>query len=316
MYSTAAIVTVSLFLTGPIGSADDELLSTKPIPAVISAIDDVLVAAEQSGKLVALPAREGDEVQQGALIAQIDDQEAKLRRDVAEFERQLAEERAKDDVRYRAAVLSAKVEEKAYELALDINKRQPDTLANIEIERRKLSMEHGYLQTEVAAREQKEAKINEQSSLSQLSLAEQNIAMRKIEAPQDGVVAELFRRQGEWVQQGQPIARLVRMDRLRIEAFVPTDHLAPHEWIGRRADVIVYLSGRKSVELPDCKVNYVNSELEHNGEVRIRLEVDNRRVQDRLGDKRWLFQPGMSADIRFAPISTEDSPGAAELKLP
>ena len=47
------------------------------------------------------------------------------------------------------------------------------------------------------------------------------IERRQIRAAFDGTIVELARRVGEWVQPGEKVLRMVRLDRLRIEVMLP-----------------------------------------------------------------------------------------------
>ena len=43
---------------------------------------------------------------------------------------------------------------------------------------------------------------------------------RRILAPIGGMVVDVFRRQGEWVDPGVAVLRILRIDKLRVEAFL------------------------------------------------------------------------------------------------
>lgn len=53
----------------------------------------------------------------------------------------------------------------------------------------------------------------------QLELAETQLARRKIIAPFDGMVVEQLHHRGEWLEPGQPLFRVVRLDRLIVEGY-------------------------------------------------------------------------------------------------
>jgi len=49
------------------------------------------------------------------------------------------------------------------------------------------------------------------------------VLKHRIVSPLEGVVAEVFRRPGEWVQPGDAILRIVKLSRLRAEGFLPSE---------------------------------------------------------------------------------------------
>ena len=68
----------------------------------------------------------------------------------------------------------------------------------------------------------------------QVVLTAINLKKHRITSPLDGVIVQLYRKPGEWVSPGDPIARLVRMDRLRVEGFVDASKYLPEEIDGSR----------------------------------------------------------------------------------
>jgi multidrug efflux pump subunit AcrA (membrane-fusion protein) len=62
-----------------------------------------------------------------------------------------------------------------------------------------------------------QAEIERQES----NLADLLVRQHQINSPITGMVVELNRRLGDWVEPGDSIARIIRVDRLRAEGFVP-----------------------------------------------------------------------------------------------
>ena len=59
---------------------------------------------------------------------------------------------------------------------------------------------------------------------------------RQIESPIAGVIAERYHNVGEWAQAGEPIYRVVHMDRLRVEGMLNVADLTPEEIASRPDD--------------------------------------------------------------------------------
>lgn len=53
----------------------------------------------------------------------------------------------------------------------------------------------------------------------QRDIAKERLDRRRIQAPFDGMIVERFIEEGEWIDAGKPVARLVRLDILQVEGF-------------------------------------------------------------------------------------------------
>ena len=105
-------------------------------------------------------------------------------------------------------------------------------------------------------------------------LASHQVNRRRVVSPLVGVVVEVNRRSGEWVQPGQTVLRIVRMDRLRVEGFLPASQAHP-ELKGRPVELTVQLAADQVTVIPGTVV-FVSPEIHPvNGKVSIWAEVDN-----------------------------------------
>ena len=116
------------------------------------------------------------------------------------------------------------------------------------------------------------------------------IKRRRLVAPFDAaVVVELKKHVGEWVQQGEPVMRLVRMDRLRVNGGLDAKDFHPAEIKGRPVQVVVTLPNNREERFSGTIV-YVKPMVE--GKMfQVRAEIQNRPL-----NKGWVVYPGMNAD--------------------
>src|SRR5690606_16597676 len=93
-------------------------------------------------------------------------------------------------------------------------------------------------------------------------------------APLDAVVVEIKRRPGEWVEPGQSVARLIRVDKLRAEAFVAATAVS-HSLKGAPVAFTVDLPDAKGASFTGAVV-FVDPEIDPvNGQARVWAEIDN-----------------------------------------
>lgn len=261
--------------------------------ASISAEEEAIISAEAEGTLIKLPVKEGDRVAEGAVLATIDDRQAQAAVDVARISVEAAMERASDDVEERYAIAAAKVAETDLKMDREINQRGGTTVVpEIQIVQKKLVVDRSMLQIEKAEKDQVIAKMEAAVKEGELRAAEVGLARRTTTAPFDGEVQELFQKEAQWVNPGDPILRLVKFDLLRVECFVGANLYDPVELAGRPVTVKVNLARDREATLPG-RITFVSQTVEPGIEsYMVRAEVQNQRNGD-----YWLIRPGLRADM-------------------
>lgn len=283
----AAVLTLATAAFGP-GAAGRDV----PVEhCLVSLIEEAQVPAQEPGVLMKIPVREGSQVRQGDLLAQIDDTRAHMQQRVAELEFKVANEQATNDINVRYAAAAAKVAEAEYEEGLEANSKVTGTVPQAEIRRLLLTWRRSELQIEQAQLELRVAALQSEVRQAEVEAAALNIERRRITAPLDGVVVKLQRHVGEWVEPGDPVFHVIRMDRLRIEGFLNASQYAPGEIDGQPVTVRVELAQGRTEQFKG-KVVFVSPQDQAGGEFRIWAEVLNRMEND-----HWLLRPGALADM-------------------
>ena len=89
------------------------------------------------------------------------------------------------------------------------------------------------MQIEQARLNFKVASLSAKTGKARVEAAELLIELSRVESPIDGEVVKVYPHAGEWVNRGDPIARVVRMDRLRVEGFLEAEKFTPREIAGQ-----------------------------------------------------------------------------------
>ena len=98
--------------------------------------------------------------------------------------------------------------------------------------------------------------------------------MQVIQSPIDGVVVERYRNLGDWVKAGEPVIRVIRLDRLRAEGFITADQLDRFA-VGQEVQLTIERSEKSRVRRKGV-VKFISRELEPvSGEIRFWVEFDN-----------------------------------------
>lgn len=182
----------------------------------VVAWQELAVGAEAGGlRVVEVAVEEGDRVRQGQLLVRLEDSVLKAQRDAAEANVQEAE----------AALRVA----------------QQDLVRSVELSRGQIAARQTLEQRQAAERQ---AVARLAASRARRDEAAARLAQTRIVAPTDGTVSRRTALLGTVVPMGQEMARLIRDDRLELDARVPELDLAAVE-PGQRVRVV---HGEREVE--------------------------------------------------------------------
>lgn len=289
----AAVICVAAFLlAAPPQEQGDYVRLTD---CTVTLIDDVLVPARETGVLTELHAREGTVVTKGDLLGLIDQSEALVRKRAAEYQLKVAEVQAESNANVNAATATEGVAQAEYEEALAANSRTPGAYSELELRRLHLTVLRAGYQKEVAILEKEVANLTRSIREAELQAVEQEIQRRRVESPIDGVVIQRLRNIGEWVTAGDPIFRIVRMNRLRFQGRLDANRFLPEDVLGKKAKVVVRLKEGKELELW-CEIVFASPVVDGSQRFDVFAEFDNPR--DASGN--WVVRPGLRGEMWIA----------------
>lgn len=268
--------------------------STVLIPECnVAAAQELVISASDAGLLMELHVQEGSRVKEDDLIGKVDDREAKMQKEAARFGAIAAKKRAEDEINIEFTQKAHEVAQKEYELNQVLNQMQEGAVPFVEMERLKLDAERARLGAEKAIKDRELAKIDFDAKKAEYAVSEIAIDRRTVRAPTNGEVIELFRHRGEWVNPGDPILRLVQLDKLYVEGELSAGAAEPSELRGCEVTVEIALGGDRTVQASG-RIIWVNPVPEwHGGQEyswHLRAEVPNELIN---GD--WKLHPGTQA---------------------
>lgn len=268
---------------------------------IVSAKDHIQLPAQQAGVIAQLETEDGRPVQEGVFvnkhqpIGKLDDEDALARRNAADLDHRVSQaeaEKAQSSV--DAAVATAEVAQAELDESRAVNARIPDSVPKTQIRRQELTVKRAVMEQSVASKDVDVALLTVDLREAQLTVADINLRKHQIVSPLDGVLVQLYRKAGEWVGPGDPIARIVRMDTLRVEGFVDANKYLPEDIDGRPVTVTIQRPNRAPEEFTST-ISFVSPIVEASGEYRVWAEVENRVVRG----KHWVLRPGMDAEMRI-----------------
>ena len=266
--------------------------TTKTVPnCLVTLIHEAQVPAKEPGVLTDVFVKEGQVVQAGEPLAKIDDIEVQAAQRVAEFKLKQSDKEAKSDVTVRFSKASSDVARANYEAAQEACRRQPNTFSATEMREKWLVCVRSELEIEKSKLDLELLGIKAQVSQAELDVAKENVERRTLRAPLDGHVEKVRRHVGEWVQPGDPVIHVVRLNELRVEALLKSVEVFPGAVMGRPVTVTVELENRRTESFTG-KVVHVSKENQAGGVYGVWAEVQNRQQNG-----EWLLRPGTEAEM-------------------
>lgn len=225
-------------------------------------------------------------------LAEVDKSLPLLQKGVAAKEYTKAFESYQNDVSVRYADAQMKVAKKNYERGLESNLKQRGSISDSEIEQRKLEWDAGKLRIEQAEHDQKQAELDAGVKEAELANAEQALDHRDIHSPINGYVVQIYVQQGEWVKPGDPVFRIINLDKLRIQANLNIADCDPNDVRGRAVTVTTKLTSGEEVPLPG-RVVFVHPEIKAGGRYSVWAEVQNKQT----AGGEYVLWPGMKTTM-------------------
>jgi RND family efflux transporter MFP subunit len=259
--------------------------------AVIKVSEEVAVPARDPGVLSKVEVKEGQLVEEGHTLVCLLDTDIRLAVDRARLEADIAKRKAKNEVDIEYARKSTDVARAELARSVDTNEKYPRTVSNSELDRQRLLVEQGQLQIKKAEHERDLAGLEREIRDNEHQTALDQLDRRTVASPLRGMVVEVLRRRGEWVQPGDPVVRIVRLDRLKVEGFLPIKH-AGLDLVGSKVKLQVATTGDQTLESTGHIV-FISPEIDPlNAQVRFWAEVENKDLK---------LRPGMQATLTIEP---------------
>ncbi len=279
---------IVVFLCGSVCSGAEPTSASRHLrldPVVVTLIEQVNVPAKEAGVLAVLDVREGSLVETGTALGRVEDDQVSVEIERATVEVELAAENAQNDVNLRFARKSSDLAKIELERALDSVRRFKKSISEIEIARLRLASQRAELEIEQAEHDLRISRITRTLKETELKSAALRLDRCAIAAPISGMVVEVYHRPGEWVSPGEPVVRMIRIDRLRVEGFLETRSANP-DLAGCPVSLSVELPQNRH-ESFEGRIVFVSPETDPvNGQFRLWAEVENREA---------LLRPGMHA---------------------
>ncbi|MEM6690845.1 MAG: HlyD family efflux transporter periplasmic adaptor subunit [Planctomycetota bacterium] len=178
------------------------------------------VCFEVSGILTSMSIKEGQQVEEGQVLASLSDTQVKFEINRKKIELSNANLESNNSLAIEDAKLASAVAMSEYERVLEANRVNSRTYRDAEVERFKLLADRSKLAVSQAQHEAEKKLIEKELAQNEWESISARAGLYSARAPWKGKIVAIEKNIGEWVEPGTTIARLIDDSRMRIEGFV------------------------------------------------------------------------------------------------
>lgn len=250
----------------------------------------------------------------GDPIARLDAATLLIQRRAALLRQRLARADASDEVERQYAE-TALAEAQA---ELDSNRSVYQDVAGAvpmtQLRRMRLAVKRGELEVARVEKRRKQSETEIELRNADLSLIDQRIEELRTESPLRGVVLEVTRSAGEWIERGEPLATIARIDRLHIHGLADSHEVAAKDCLAAAVSVHWVDAGSGRSRVLRGKVLSVDPQLLPDARYRVRAEIENRLEPG--SETVWQLKPGTEVRMKVHAIPRRSRAAAAESSRP
>lgn len=286
----AVLVAFSKSAQSQTGHSTDRIMQIEN--CLVSIIEDVDVPSRETGVLTDVSVAEGQYVQEEALIAQLDDSKAQLQLLAAQTQLKASRLRASSDIEVKVAQASLELAQK--ELEKHERLMQKNVVNESDFEQTVLAAKKAQLTLDKSKQSFEVAKMAAEVDSDAVRAAEDSIRRHKVFAPITGNIIEVYHRKGEWVNAGEGVVRLARMDLLRVEGRIDGTRYNPDDVYGRPVTVEISRAHHDEMEVFHGTVASVSLIQKSNKRYLIYAEVVNRPHNG-----HWMLHPDALVNMKI-----------------
>ncbi|MEM8735689.1 MAG: HlyD family efflux transporter periplasmic adaptor subunit [Planctomycetota bacterium] len=295
----ALIVAALLSLATPTAVGQEALQSVM----TFETLDRVTISARQDGFVVDNPYKVGDSFRQNELLVQLGTERLTLELQAAVAESEALRIQSENRAAEKNAISReqvARFQMKKYEeiessiSPSQMRDRKFSIVPELERARVEADLEQAVADREGALKDRQQAKFDSQAKKLQADVLRFDIQSSSANAPFAGVVAKQFKSEGSFVQRGDGLLEIYRMDVLQGVVLFRVADLPPGQAIGTALEI----------QVADTKGRQVNL-VSHVVRVAPSVETDDRyvaylEIKNQFRDGRWAFLPGMAGTAKPA----------------
>ncbi|MFK7769364.1 MAG: HlyD family secretion protein [Mariniblastus sp.] len=254
-------------------------------------MDIISLPAKEAGTIKELSVKEGDYIPAGKIVGKIDDEMYRIMLEKARMQFKMANNKASQ----RIAIEAAEAKYKVAKTEANMTSKLAGSGSKTQSEKRMADYT-----AEVAALEVKQAWVEQADAVDKALLdgtsvreVEARVQRHVLKTKFEAYVVELIKKEQEFVNAGDPVLRLGRMDTLWVQGVVDIKDVNAYEVQDRPVTVTVTLARNETTTFEGKIVN-VGLERQGLSGYLVKAEVKNRAI-----GKHWVLQPLSSVKMRI-----------------
>ena len=277
--------------------------------SIVQFIQEIDVPALASGKLTEVNVKDFQTIEADVVLARIDDTALKDRQQAAEVGRQLLSNKLQSNLLDQIAKLSMDEAKAKHDSNVSTNASSPGSIPTMEIHRSMLALERSKIEAQRVKEQKEDLRLELSIQSSEVAQVQHQIEQLKVISPVRGVVLKVNKQAGEWVNVGETVASVARMDRLQIPVLLSETQVL-HRYAAGTSVVVHWREGNTRHSLRG-RIASVEPVLRGNDDYRGMVEVENRKLSS-----GWLLMAGRRVTVTIYPSTSpkpNDSPATARL---
>jgi len=296
--SIALASLIAIFLAAPPALAQEKkepenANQTIEYDMTLDLLDRVAVSASVDGVIKSISGRTGSPTTKGQPLIQLRTERRHKELAATQSDYRALKVRSQNDAReksIRAREYSARVNLKKLR---EVKSRYQVNVPALELVRAESQVKEASADRAGARKELSQFKLEAEAKLRESELLKFDIKESTINSQYDGTISQVEKHAGEFVQAGETIVELYRMDRLSGVVLVNRDQLLPEEAIGVNGELVIESNG----ESRSHKITIVRTlpRVDVDGKYRAIVEIDNEKHES----GNWRLLPGMTGKAKF-----------------
>jgi macrolide-specific efflux system membrane fusion protein len=256
----------------------------------VFALESIELSTQETGIIASIAAQENDAVQANQVIGKIEAKTAELEKNVASLQLQVAVAEAQDESEIRLA--EAFVEEAQLQVDLYEEMANKGTASSSDVRSRLLALSQAKVRVTQAKASKTQKELKAKLAQATYEISQQKNDRMQLRSPIEGTVVQIHHRPGEWVQSGTAIAKIIRLNEVRVDCFVDLDQIDPTKLKGSNVKIIARRDDQERLFVG--KVASFDPDVSSIGKIRVHTIVQNQKAKD-----DWLLLPGMTVAIQM-----------------
>lgn len=290
------VVANDAFASLPVGEGFDATISANTQGKLVELgieqkNEDGSPILDANGRPMILPLKRGMLVKAGDALGKQFSLEYIARKEAALAQLKVAEKEAAKQLEVEVALDAARVAESELKRAVATNKRIEGSIPEEEVVQKAFEFSRSVKAWQKAIYDLEVKALDVDVKKAEIQIVDAQLEERRLVSPIDGQVDDIFQNEGQWLREGDDVIRVIRLDKITVEARFDASLALPDRIQGKKATVYASRPG-ESLRAFEGVVTYARPILEHN-HYKAYAEVQNVTTQG----GSWFLTPGQQVHI-------------------